>query len=134
MVTNAESFLSDYNNGSIQLSAVKQYFDANPYIGCEVLEKAVARHTPNYKEAFLFIAILKQSVYDCVNSANPDMFELNHIPDNPTPQEYDNMVESDPWKFFASQAFDDWCVQCFLCPNFVIECVKFDVEVSRLYF
>ena len=123
-----------YRNSREQgLQFIKDNWAEPPMLGLDVLYDAIpVKSLPvkGFDAVKLFIGILEQCIVDHVSpndhvdpDAQQDMFETT------SHEDYD----SDPFEFLTSEGFIVWCDGLGVCPDLVVDVVKFDIDVMRSY-
>lgn len=107
---------------------VKQTFNdntSNPYRGLSTIRKAAksTTHIPTPEDfpdlLTLFLDLIKITITEIIkDNAQPDMFA----------EDKDN-----PWDFLTGEYFETYSMGIGLNPDFVLDAVKFDIEVERLF-
>lgn len=107
---------------------VQQTFNdntSNPYRGLSVIKKAAKRTThiptpdtlPDLETLFMWL--LKETIQEIVKeNVQPDMFAED---------------KENPWDFLTGEYFETYAMGLGLNPDFVLDAVKFDIEVERLF-
>ena len=100
---------------------------SNPFRGLSLIRKAakrtIDRHVPTPKDFpdldELFLDLLKVTINEILaDNIQPDMFE----------EEKDS-----PWDFLTGDYFETYCHGLALNPDFVLDAVKFDIEVGKRF-